>query len=249
MGMSSLSPTFSHPSRIVMTMGIHGSASTWVFNVVRELMLMALGPETVATCFAANPVVLLAQPSILGRHLVCKTHGWPNLHVFAYLASAPIIVTVRDPRDCVVSLMERFNSSFSVALGGISRDCQHATACADVGHLTLRYEDRFFEDPKTVRVLADHLDIDVSDTDADEIFDRYRTEAVRTFAASVASLPKEQLEGNGNPLLFDRVTQITRTHIGDGLVGKWRERLDPQQRTETSRPLGPFLTRFGYRAD
>jgi hypothetical protein len=237
------------PPRVVVTMGVHGSASTWAFNVARELMLAVLGAEAVATCFAATPPALLAAPSFPGRHLVCKTHGWSNLHVFAYLASAPLIVTIRDPRDCVLSLMERFNSSFRVAMNGVARDYQCATACADAGHPTLRYEDRFFDEPTTVRGLAHHIGVEADDAVVGEIFDRYRTERVRAFAATVSSLPRERLEGNGNPLLFDRVTQITRTHIGDGLVGKWRERLDPQQQADMSGAFGPFLTRFGYSAD
>jgi hypothetical protein len=158
-------------------------------------------------------------------------------------------VTVRDPRDCVFSLMGRFGSGFAVSVRAIANDCQHAVACADAGNPVLRYENRFFDDPATVRVLARHLDVAVSDSVADAIFDRYRTDAVRTFAAAVSSLPPERRSGDGKPMLFDLVTQIHRTHIGDARVGKWRERLDPQQRAEITRPFVPFLARFGYPAD
>jgi hypothetical protein len=236
----------SRAPRVVVTIGLHGSASTWAFNVARELVSAAVGADAVVSCFGATPAALLAQDGIVGRHLVCKTHGWPNLHVFAYLTAAVVIVTVRDPRDCVMSLMERFSAPFPDAVAWMAQDCLHATACADSGSLVLRYEDRFFDDPATVRTLAHYLGVEVNDTVANGIFDRYRTEAVRAFAATVELLPRERLDGDGKPLLFDRVTHITRTHIGDGRIGKWRERADPQRRSAMTQQFSAFLTRFGY---
>lgn len=240
------SSAMSRAPRVFITIGLHGSASTWVFNVARELVSAAVGAEAIVSCFGATPAALLAQGGILGRHLVCKTHGWPNLHVFAYLTSAVVIVTVRDPRDCVLSLMERFSASFRDALAWMEQDCLHATACANAGSFVLRYEDRFFDDPTMVCALARYLGVEVSDTVADAIFDRYRTEAVRAFAATIESLPRERLDGDGKPLLFDRVTHITRTHIGDGRIGKWRERADSQQQNSMTHQFSAFLARFGY---
>jgi hypothetical protein len=239
----------SRAPRVVITMGLHGSASTWAFNVARELITTTVGADAVLSCFGAGPAALLAQEGILGRHLVCKTHGWPNLHVFAYLTSAVVIVTVRDPRDCVLSLMERFQESLSNSVAGITRDCLSATHCADAGYPVLLYEDRFFDDPATVQAIARHLGVEVSDAVADDIFNRYRTEEVRAFAAEVETLPSERLEGDGKPLLFDRVTHITRTHIGDGRVGKWRERFDPPHRAALARHFAAFLSRFGYSSE
>jgi len=235
--------------RVVVTAGLHGSASTWVFNVARELVTAAVGAEAVVSGFAANSAALLAQKGLLGRHLVCKTHGWPNLHVFAYLSSAVVIVTVRDPRDCVLSLIERFQETFPRAFSGIMQDCLHATACTDFGFLTLRYEDHFFEDQAMIQTLARYIGVEVSKSVADGIFERYRTEAVRAFAASVPALPQERLEGDGKPLLFDRVTHITNTHIGDGRIGKWRERFDRQQQIDMKQKFAAFLTRFNYPID
>ena len=241
-----LSSSSQNVPHVVITMGLHGSGSTWVFNIARELVLATVGAEAMVSGFSATPAALLAHEGIVGRHLVCKTHGWQNLHVFAYLSSAVVVVTVRDPRDCVVSLIERFKETFPRALGGLAQECLHASACADLGAVVLRYEDRFFDDPAVVRTLARHIGVEVSETVASAIFDRYRTEAVRAFAATVSSLPRERLEGDGKPLLFDRVTHITNTHIGDGLIGKWRERTDPQQQSSMAQHFAGFLARFDY---
>lgn len=234
--------------RVVLTLGIHGSASTWVFNVARELLAEALGADAVASCFANTCNELLAERAILGRHVVCKTHGWPGLDVFAHLTGATVALSVRDPRDAVVSLMRRFASPFDVCIRGIAQDCRYVLWCAEAGHPMLRYEDGFFDDPATVVTLARHLGVPAGDAATARIFATYGTQAVRAFAASVASLPADRLVGDGKDLLFDRVTQIHRTHIGDGRVGKWRDQLTAQQQADLTRLFAPFLDRFGYPA-
>jgi hypothetical protein len=233
-------------TRVVLTLGVHGSASTWIFNVARELMQAALGAEAVAACYANNIGELLAERRALGRHLVCKVHSWPGLDVFAHLTRASVILTVRDPRDAVVSLMQRFGTPFDISCRGIANDCRQAAWAAAAGHPVLRYEDRFFESPAAVWLVGRHLALPVAAEEAARIFAAYRTEAVRAFAATVAQLPPDRLGGDGKSMVLDRVTQIHRTHIGDGRVGKWREHLDDGQQRDLNRFFAPFLKRFGY---
>jgi len=38
--------------RVVCTVGVHGSASTWVFNVVRELVMLGAGRAATLPCYA-----------------------------------------------------------------------------------------------------------------------------------------------------------------------------------------------------
>jgi hypothetical protein len=109
-----------HGSRVVMTTGLHGSASTWVFNVARELMIATFGAEAVLSFFAETPTSLLAYPGVSGRHIVCKTHRRADLPTSASEGAAAVIVTVRDPRDCVFSLMGRFGSGFAVSVRAIA---------------------------------------------------------------------------------------------------------------------------------
>ena len=40
------------PPGLIATIGLHGSASTWVFNVIRELMIAALGERQVLAVYA-----------------------------------------------------------------------------------------------------------------------------------------------------------------------------------------------------
>ncbi len=231
---------------LVLTLGLHGSASTWAFNVARELMIAAFGADAVASCFANSPDELLAEPQVPGRRVVCKTHGFPRLDVFAHLTQARLLATVRDPRDAVLSLVERFGSAPEAVVRAIAQDCQHAAWCAAAGHLVLRYEDRFFDDPEAVTRVARHLGLDVAAPAQARIFAAWHTEQVRAFAAAVPGLPPERLVNDGRVFLFDRLTQVHRTHIGDARSGKWRERFDAPTRAQLSRLFAPFLARFGY---
>ena len=39
---------------VAATIGLHGSASTWAFNVARELLLAAGPPQDTLSCYAEN---------------------------------------------------------------------------------------------------------------------------------------------------------------------------------------------------
>jgi len=234
------SPLQSSP-RLIITIGLHSSASTWVYNTVRELMIAWYGGEQIAAIFAESAEEMIADASLAGRHVVWKTHhGGPHWEVFAWLSRATAVLSVRDPRDAAVSLMRRFAVDAKPAVQAIGRDCRRAMQCADAGYAVLRYEDGFFDDPATVGALARLIGAQASAEAQACIFERYRTEAVRAVA--------ERISGAVGGLPFDPVTQIHRGHIGDGRTGKWREYLPPAQQREATEYFTPFLKRFGYDA-
>ncbi len=86
--------------------------------------------------------------------LVVKTHAGGNVEELGQLAKA-IIITIRDPRDAVASLTVHNKAPFDFALDVTEAS---AWACARlVGHkraILFRYEDRFFDDPRTVERIA-----------------------------------------------------------------------------------------------
>ncbi len=228
---------------LAITAGMHASASTWVFNVAREVVAEAVGG--VHACHLLHPDDLARERAQGARHIVAKTHGWDSLAADARAWRARVIVSVRDPRDAIVSVMQRFGEPFDRALGGIAQDCRAAAACAEAGFAVLRYEDRFFEQPASVRLLARHLGLDVSEAAAERIFAAYTTDAVRALAAGVADLPAARVAGHG-AARFDRLTQITHGHIGDTRTGKWHDVLARDQQMLARMVLRPVLARFGY---
>ncbi len=234
------------PPRLVATVGLHGSASTSVFNIVRELMVAAVGVDQVVALYGEDVSALPAPNGPECRHVVLKSHsGSPGLEWLLWLSQAPVILSIRDPRDAALSVAERFGNPLGVAAQAVARDCRFAERCADAGHDPLRYEDAFFNDETLAERLATRLGLDVAHATCREIGARYATEGVRSIATNLSSLPADRVY-KSDSLHFDQVTQIHHTHIGDGLIGKWRDRLSPQDGAALTRAFGPFLRRFGY---
>jgi hypothetical protein len=240
-----MSGTHASPPRLVATIGMHASASTWVFNVVRELMIAAVGEPLVLTLYADEVGQLPDAPARAGRHLVIKSHhGSAGLDAWLATAGARCFLSVRDPRDACISMAQRFKAPLGQTVRWIANDCNRLLRLAPLGHPLLRYEDRFFEDTAAVGRVADAIGLRFDPAVTAAIFARYRTEAVRNFAQNLAHLPPERLSMVAT-FPMDRVTQILAPHIGDTSSGKFRALPSPQQ-TELTRLFSPFLDRFGY---
>ncbi len=234
--------------RLVVTAGLHGSASTSLFNIVRELMAAAVGAENLVAVYGEDLAALPDPLAAERRHVVLKSHcGSPGLEWLVALSRAPVILSIRDPRDSAVSLMERFGMTLDQATTGLAAECRMAVRCADAGHRPLRYEDRFFDDPTLAVHLSLRLGLAVNDALCRDLMRRYGTAGMKAFAQSLDGLPAGRVMRSG-ALHYDRVTQIHATHVGDGQVGKWRDRLPAVDRAALSRMFGPFLERFGYAA-
>ena len=240
-------PAFAGVS-LTVALGLHGSASTWVFNVLRELLIARYGEERLVARFADTAAQLLEAPDLAGRHVVWKTHrGGDGFDALAALAATRIVLSVRDPRDAVLSMMQRFRLSGPAAVKMLGEDCERAMRCAAAGCTVLRYEDGFFRGRTTVAILARLIGAEPPQEILDRVFDAYRTERVRAFAAALDRLPPQRRSG-GEQLPHDKLTQIHRTHIGDGAVGKWRHAFDAEGRQALTANFAPFLQMFGYPA-
>jgi Sulfotransferase domain len=236
------------PPRLVATIGMHASASTWVFNVVRELLIAAVGDAQVLTFYADELGQMPDEAARAGRHLVIKSHhGSEALDTWLAAAPARIILSMRDPRDACISMSQRFKSPLNHTVRWIANDCNRLLRLAPQGHLLLRYEDRFFDDRTAAERLASALGLRPAPDMIEAIFARYRTEAVRSFAQQVKHLPPARLTPVAS-FMMDRVTQILEPHIGDGRIGKWRDLPAPLP-ADLTRVFGPFLDRFGYRRE
>lgn len=235
-------PTLPWP---VATVGLHASASTWVYNVVRELLIAALGAEQVLAMYAEQLKELPAKSKRARRQLVIKSHhGSAELDAWLAATQAQIILSIRDPRDACVSMSQRFSTPIGATVAWLTADCNRVMRLALQDRPLLRYEDRFFEDQAAPQRLAEYLGLKVAPSSLEDISTRYRTEAVRSFAHRLADLPPERLIMFDSHLI-DRVTQIHGPHIGDARSEKWRE-LPSTVQQELTHAFSAFLDRFGY---
>ncbi len=229
---------------IVATVGLHGSASTWAFNVARELALAA-GPPEDALSFYADRVEDIPPKAATHSRIVIKSHhGSPELDAWLSERAAHLVLSLRDPRDAAISMAQRFKAPLRDAVTWLRRDCERLDRLRARPHLMLRYETRFFDRPETVTAIAAHLSIAVTADAAEAIFETYRTEAVRAFAQTLGVLPAQRRQPFGDAFM-DRVTHIHSPHIGDGRSGKWKQ-LPAEIRQAATATFRPFLAAFDY---
>jgi hypothetical protein len=233
------------PPRLIATIGLHGSASTWVFNVVRELLIAVAGEDAVRTLYADEVGQLPPPEEWAGGCLLIKSHhGSLPLDRWLEAEQARILLSVRDPRDAAISMCQRFKAPLNATARWLGYDCARLGTLAAKGLPVVRYENRFFDDPNTVTEIAALFGLAVPAATRQAIFDRYRTDQVKAFADRLSELPDHRLTKVGAATM-DKVTQILGPHIGDGRTGKWRGLPEPA-RTELTRFFGPFLDQFKY---
>ena len=133
---------------------MRGSASTYVFNIVRVLLGSIVGPRNLILGMpvGASAILDLWQ---MDRHALIKAHNLSvDLRGLIWYAHAPIIVSLRDPRDAVVSIMQRFGAPFTHALKQIEHDCRTICDYMPEANLCLYYEKGFHRVPMTPKILA-----------------------------------------------------------------------------------------------
>jgi hypothetical protein len=225
---------------LVWCAGIYASGSTYAFNVLREL---AQRGGDVTTRFVNTMQDTAGLDA--GRYAV-KSHDVPT-DVAARLAelASGIVVTLRDPRDAVTSLMRYQNFPFDLALDWVSRSARFAAAVARYpGALPLRYEDGFCDLPGTVTRLAAHLGIDVDDAACTAIFTDLRRSALEAAIARFPTRGDVKIDPRSGDI-EDPVTQWHRHHAGrDGAIGRWRRALTRRQAEQVHAALADLPELF-----
>ena len=182
---------------VAATIGLHGSASTWAFNVARELLLAAGPPQDTLSCYAESLGDIPPQATSRPRLVVKSHHGGPELDSWLAERQARLVLTRRDPRDAAMSMALRFKAPLRDAALWLRSDGERLLRLQDRPHLMLVYEDRFFERPETVTAMAAQLGLATPPETARAIFDAWRTEVVRAFAQTLADLPPERRQRVG----------------------------------------------------
>src|SRR5258708_3298756 len=111
---------------LIVTCGLFSSGSTWVYNAVAKFMLLT---GSCNGAFASELEAGTVLPTPRDRPLVIKTHGWgrPSDFLQAY-PGTQCIITIREPRDAVTSLMQRFGYDFPSAVDYVARSAEGIVA-------------------------------------------------------------------------------------------------------------------------
>ncbi len=241
---ATIAPANDPPAKIILCAGLKSSGSTWLYNVVLRLLKETRGGKIAA--FYADKVALFPKGSEQARFLVVKSHvpSEPLLFV-TRLTRGRIFLTIREPRDSAVSLMQRFRFSFDAALKDVAEEAARIVEfCRARDVVLLRYEDRFHEDPKTIAEVAALIGARAPKATQQKIFKALTPDAVKR---RIRNLKSQGAFGAApKPEDFDPATHWHPGHVGDGRMGKYAEFLSAAQQEEVLKQTRDYCKRFGY---
>ncbi len=220
---------------------MYGSASTWLFNVVRLLLEQANGaPPRVNFFSGAADFSAFGQPGITD---LIKSHELEDEATILELAKRAhkIFITVRDPRDAVTSLIQARSHSFSRAVNFVEQSARLCAALrADSRARLWRYETGFFDAPETISQAAAHLGLAADMATSQAIFTANRRAAVEQLIAALPARPNIMQDDVSGDLL-DPQTQWHTHHAGrSGEIGRWQRFLTPEQVSEIEQRIPYF---------
>ena len=231
--------------RLVLCAGLYSSASTWMFNLVR-LLLKRQQPAGLKSLYM-DEFNEAAERQIDGAALVLAKSHIPGASLKAMLErnDGPLIVTVRDPRDAVASMMLRWNVAFELALWRVGKS---ARALVTLAHhrpsFVCRYEDGFTQGNACIDAVAEWLRIPVLPGERDGVLADLMPEAIRQ---RIAAWKSAGVLGKGAAdTEFEPETHWHAGHLGDGSVGKWSRVLSAAQAARVQYATRRFCQAFGY---
>lgn len=235
---------------MVLCAGLKSSGSTWLYNAAIQLceakVRTARGVRPRIFPFYAETVEQFPPGSERAGLLVVKTHiPSESLVYLTRFARGTVLLSVREPRDSVASLMQRFGHQFEPCVKELAAGAVRIVQLAHVARpLVLRYEDRFFERPQTVARLARRLGVTIARPAAERIFNALTAENVRKRIRGLTS--RGVFGARPDPDRFDPRTHWHPGHIGDGKIGKYAEVLSPRMQGTVLEALHEYCLTFGY---
>ncbi|MEJ0017940.1 MAG: hypothetical protein WDN25_15515 [Acetobacteraceae bacterium] len=227
-------------------LGMRSSGSTWIFNVVRKIATV-LAPQ----CTIVGPYVErgaeLPDATDPAELIIVKSHATDQAAADALGGRARTIwISIRDPRDCIASLMQYHDLRFDAALGQVVRDARFCMQfIAHPRARLFRYEAGFADRPATIDRIAAGFDGTLAAADRDRIFSETRRPAIEAFIQGLDQLPRALRPTSHD--LVDPVTKWHRHHANrTGEVGRWRRTLEPRQAAEIEHRLGDWMNSLGY---
>jgi len=220
---------------------LKSSGSTWLYNVAIRILKEAEPGKGAVRAFFADNSGMIPDGAEKARVLVIKSHEPSKAILFlTRFARGQVLVTVREPRDSVASLMQRFGHPFESALKDVREGGKHVMALArERRALVLRYEDGFPDKERTIDEVAAFLGVKISASLRRRIFRSLTREAVQKKIRTLHA-------GETDPNAFDPTTQWQPGHVGDGRIGKFKSVLSAAQQRRIAAETKEYAKKFGY---
>lgn len=232
------------PHRLVVCAGVYRSGSTWAYNMVKAIVNAANPSARIAGRFAENIDEFVLSGTEQSDVIVLKTHPQPSLLALIEFLNAPVILSVRDPRDCVASWLEMLGEEFDAFQPRLMRSCSAALELAKSHRtLTIRYEDGATKNTRTVISIAEHLGLKIDEHCAAQLLTRLSAESVKEQINSMASTGRLD---PGQRLVGDPQTLWLPAHVGDGRTGKYHQKLNAEQIRAVNYWARSYCQAFGY---
>lgn len=238
------SPPKGQVPKVILCMGLKSSGSTWLYNVVIQLLKEKY--DGGVTAFYADNFAMFPTDTERARIVVIKAHEPSRSLVYlTRLTRGQMFLTLREPRDSIASLMQRFEHGFD---GALKETARHAARIAELDTeeemTTYRYEDGFFDRFETVGDIANALGIKVGKAAQMRIFQSLTRDEVRQKIGKLKKTGKFGKKPDANS--FDTETQWHPGHVGDGKIGKFSGVLSPAQQKKVLSVTPAYTKRFGY---
>ena len=142
---------------IVYCLGMQSSGSTWLYNVVREILAADDVPHT---AYRVELYEHLFDPRAFEhRHGVLRAHNVDSLLLrLLKMTDTKAVLSYRDPRDAVASFLQRFGNyggRFLPICNDIHRNLASLLSASQMLHqVSFFYEDGFTTKVATIQRLA-----------------------------------------------------------------------------------------------
>ncbi len=244
--MTYLEPAATKPA-LYWCIGLYASGSTWLFNAGKKIAAACGLQSGLVSSFITNQAEFVFPPG--AQTAIVKTHATDDATAqILAVQSQTIWLSLRDPRDCMTSLMLYQNYPFDEALDVITDAVRSCVAVLIHPRMRpFRFEDNFFENPETLDVIAASFGRRLAAGDRDRIYTETRRSAIEAFISRFHEAPTAAVQPEPGHFV-DLDTQWHTHHIGrDGVVGRWRRMLTVEQVTAIETRLGNSMARLGYR--
>jgi len=212
--------------------------------MVQSIIQAALPTLRIVGHFAENIEELMPLNLKTCDLVVLKTHPQPALLSLIEFLKPPVILSVRDPRDCVASWTQMLGEDFSIFQPRLMRSCGAALRLAGVEYThTIRYEDGATASVQTIIDIASHFGLRIPEDRAAALLKKLSPESVKE---QIKQLTDAGRIDRSERLVSDSKTLWLPEHVGDGRTGKYRELLSDDQVRSVNCWSRSYCKTFGY---